>query len=117
MSPACPHTPIGTAADSSRRYRREHGLPDQRDREPLAIRGEHCWPAQGAAPADLLELSWWDDALTASARELDDLGVGVAIPGAPGTCLRCHHYKPWHRQSRRACELCDCQAFTKAAAA
>lgn len=114
MSPACPHQPIGTAAEASRAYRADHGLPDQRDREPLAITGERWWPADGFVPADLLELALLDDALTASAREGDDLAVGVAIPGAPGACATCHHYKPWHNRCRGACEQCDCRKWVKA---
>jgi hypothetical protein len=43
---------------------------------------------------------------------IDRLSRGEAIPGAPGTCLGCHHAKVWHnpRNRIRECtvEGCEC---------
>jgi hypothetical protein len=55
--------------------RRRRGLPDVREREPLAAQGYTLpW---GEPARDLVEML----AIDAAVREMEDLGVGVAIPG------------------------------------
>jgi hypothetical protein len=69
----------------------------------------------GGVCADLLdELS-----LDAASAELDALGSGASMPGAPGACGRdelegCGHSILWHNpHGHRRCERCDCARFVK----
>lgn len=77
-----------------------------RERDPI-LAGAARWSWND--PTDLLELLQ----RAAAGIEADDLGSGVAIPGAPGTCTSCHHAKVWHIRSRFACEQCDCLKLVK----
>ena len=89
--------------------RRRLGLPDARERDPLAAQGFRLpW---GRPEADLIEIL----AIRAAVQEMEDLSIGIAIPGAQGACLHCHHARVCHKDARWRCETCTaCPKYIRA---